>query len=117
MDTGIARESDSPLFDIRGRSFWITLGKASLPQLHLYGIPKMLPNHLKWLVSDLFGQVSRDLLGGVEHAAGGPRGHHLAREPHRSGHSGLTGREGRSEHRMGRSSHPNVPTTLPTDLG
>ncbi|MEV1169412.1 hypothetical protein [Nonomuraea sp. NPDC049784] len=117
MDTGIAREGDAPLFDIRGRSFWITLGKVSLPQLNLYSISEMLPNHLKRLIGDLFGQVSRDLLGGMEHAAGGPRGHHLAREPHRSRHSGLARREGRSEHRMGRTSHLNVPTTLPGELG
>jgi hypothetical protein len=117
VDTGIAREGDSPLFDVCGRSFWITLGNASLSEFDLYGIPEMLPNDLKWLVSDLRGQVSRDLLGCMEHATGGPRGHHFAREPHRSRHSGLAGRERRSQHRMGRSSHPNVPTTLLTDLG
>ncbi|GAA3248859.1 hypothetical protein GCM10020216_080530 [Nonomuraea helvata] len=117
MDTRIAREGDSPLFDVRGRSFWITLGEVPLPQLNLDSIPKMLPNHLKRLINHLLCQVPRDLLGGMEHAAGGPRGHHLAREPHRSRHSGLAGRERRSQHRMGRSSHPHVPTTLPTDLG
>ncbi|WP_200824099.1 hypothetical protein [Nonomuraea solani] len=117
MDTGIARKGDSPLFDVHGRSLWITLGKVALAQFHLHGVPEMLPNHLKRLVSDLFREVSRSLLGGVEHAAGGPRGHHLTREPHRSRHSGLAWRERRREHRMGRSSHPNVPTTLPADLG
>ncbi|WP_431920289.1 hypothetical protein [Nonomuraea jabiensis] len=117
MDTGIAREGDSPLFDVPGRSLRITLGEASLPQFYLYGIPEMLPDHLKRLVNDLLGQIARDLFGGMEHAAGGPRGHHFAREPHRSRHSGLARREGRSEHRMGRSSHPTVPTTLPADLG
>ncbi|NRQ32335.1 hypothetical protein HII36_10860 [Nonomuraea sp. NN258] len=88
-----------------------------MSQLNLDGVSKMLPYDLKRLVSDLFRQIARDLFGGVEHATGGPRGHHLAREPHRSRHSGLAGRERRSEHRMGRSSHPNVPTTLPADLG
>ncbi|MET7332736.1 hypothetical protein [Nonomuraea sp. NPDC005650] len=117
MDTGIAREGDSPLFDVSGRSFWITLGEASLPQFDLYGIPEMLPDHLKRLVSDLLGQISRDLFGGMEHAAGGPRGHHLAREPHSSRNSGIARRERRSEHRVGRSSHPTVPTTLSADLG
>ncbi|GAA3122720.1 hypothetical protein GCM10020001_049070 [Nonomuraea salmonea] len=93
------------------------MGEVSLPQLDLDCVPEMLPNHLKRLVSGLRGKISGDLLGGVEHAASGPRGHHLAREPHRSRHSGIAGRERRSEHRMGRSSHPHVPTTLPADLG
>jgi hypothetical protein len=117
MDTGIAREGDSPLFDVRERSFWITLGYASLPEFNLYRIPKMLPNHLKRFISDLPRQVSRDLLGGMEHAAGGPRGHHLTREPHRSRNSRLAGRERRRQDGMGRSSHPHVPTTLPAYLG
>ncbi|GAA1641642.1 hypothetical protein GCM10009733_043340 [Nonomuraea maheshkhaliensis] len=117
MDTGITRKGDSPFLYVDRRGFRIALGKVSLPQLHLDCVPEMLPNHLKRLVSDLFGQVSCDLLGGMEHASGGPRGHHLAREPHRRRHSGLAGRERRSEYRMGRSSHPNVPTTLPADLG
>ncbi|MFI7701918.1 hypothetical protein [Nonomuraea sp. NPDC049480] len=88
-----------------------------MPELDLYSIPKMLPNHLKRLVGDLLGQISRDLLGGMEHATGGPRGHHFAREPHRRRHSGLAGRERRGEQRMGRSSHPTVTTTLLADLG
>ncbi|GAA3568908.1 hypothetical protein GCM10022419_057150 [Nonomuraea rosea] len=117
MDTGLARKGDSPLFDVHGGSFWITLGEASLSQFDLYRIAKMLPDHLKWLVSDLLRQVACDLLGGMEHATGGPRGHHFAREPHRRRHSGLAWREGRSEHRMRGSSHPTVPTTLPADLG
>ncbi|NUO96409.1 MAG: hypothetical protein HOV96_07695 [Nonomuraea sp.] len=117
MDTGIAREGDSPLFDGHGRSFWITVRGVPLPQLDLHGIAEMLPNHLKRLVRDLLRQIGGDLLGRMEHADSGPRGHHLAREPHRSRHSGITGREGRSQHRMGRSTHPNVPTTLLTDLG
>ncbi|GAA3685501.1 hypothetical protein GCM10022224_057820 [Nonomuraea antimicrobica] len=117
MDTGIARKGDSPLLDVHGRSFWIALGEVPLPQLHLDCVPKMLPNHLKRLVSDLLGKISGGLLGGMEQATGGPRGHYLAREPHRSRHSGIARRERRSEHRMGRSSHPTVPTTLPADLG
>ncbi|WP_246649722.1 hypothetical protein [Nonomuraea coxensis] len=117
MDTGIAPEGDSPLVDVRGRSFRITLGNHALPELDLHRIPKMFPNHLKGLVSDLLRQIPRDLLGGVEHATGGPRGHHLVREAHRGRHSGLTWRERRGQHRMGRSSHPIVPTTLPTGLG
>ncbi|MFG1618389.1 hypothetical protein ACGFI3_37040 [Nonomuraea wenchangensis] len=117
MDTGIAPEGDSPLLYVRGRSLRITLGNHALPELDPHRITKMLPNDFKGLVSDLLCQISRDLFGGVEHATGGPRGHHLAREPHRGRHSGLARRERRSQHRMGRISHPNVPTTHRTGLG
>ncbi|TDD52603.1 hypothetical protein E1286_08770 [Nonomuraea terrae] len=117
MDTGVALEGDSPLFDVHGRSFEIALGEVSLPQFDLDRVPEMLPNHLKGLGGDLLGQISCDLLGGVERTTGGPRGQHLAREPHRRRHSSLARRERRSEHCLGRTSHPNVPTTLPGDLG
>ncbi|MER6949509.1 hypothetical protein ABT294_36405 [Nonomuraea sp. NPDC000554] len=117
MDTGIARKGDSPLFDPHGWSFRIPLRHHALPQLNLHGIAKVLPDDFERLVDRLIGQITRHLLGGMEHAADGPRGHHLAREPHRSRHSGLARREGRSEHRMGRCSHPTVPTTLRADLG
>ncbi|WP_219463876.1 hypothetical protein [Nonomuraea rhizosphaerae] len=117
MDTRIARKGDSPLLNPYRWRFRIPLGGVSLFQLNLYSIPEMLPNDLKRLADHLFRQISGNLLGDVQHGAGGPSGHDLAREPHRSRHGCIARRERGGQHRMGRSSHPTVPTTLPADLG
>src|SRR4051812_24932695 len=115
MDTGITRKGDSPLFDSHRRSLRIAVRSVPLPQLDLYGVPKMLPDDFERLVHHLFGQVTGDLLGHMQRRTNGPGGHDLAREPHRSRHGGVAGREGGGEHRTGRSSHPTVTTTLPAD--
>ncbi|MDA0633658.1 hypothetical protein OUY22_09535 [Nonomuraea sp. MCN248] len=69
-----------------------------MPLLHLdlNRTTQVTPKHFKWLVYYLSREIYRDLLGDMEHAAGGPRGHHLTREPHGVGHSRLARRERRS---------------------